>query len=517
MNKDQSLFLQYVEALIIGFIAAFIIYNTFWKYDINIVHSILESLSLFIGVAIFLITWNTINEIPDLNHILGFAILAVVIFDACHMYLFSITFNPLVESGDLTLKFWYLARLTKVIALFLMSANISITKFNRWTNLIVTIIFAVGTSLALIRYYKLIFPFYTEYGFTWQHKVAEALIIILVILSLFKMRNKINDDIIMGNRHFFMALLIMISAQVILIFPTNYHSINCLYALILKIISYYFLYKSVFVSCVKYPYKMLEDRNKKLQEAYEQLERKKQEELRKENILLQQEKLALIGQMGAGIVHETRNYLTTIKGTCQLLESMAMEDTFIKYLKKISKSIDEIDNIISKFLHMSKPKGTEFEEVSIYDLVQSIESLVISNSFMKNVDVVFEATKEERYLLCDESQINQVFLNLCKNALEAMEGVENPKLIIETGYDEITNRMYIKVTDNGKGIDPEVLPKIGEAFYTTKKTGTGLGLYICKQIIKEHGGSMEIDSKPGHGTSFTIWLPCLDDEEEEEI
>lgn len=517
MNKDQSLFLQYIGALIIGFIAAFIIYNTFWKFDIKIVHSILESLSLFIGVAIFLITWNTINEIPDLNHLLGFAILAVVIFDACHMYLFSIPFNPLVESADLTLKFWYLARLTKVIALFLMSINISITKFSRWTNLSVTIVFSIGASLALIRYYNFIFPFYTELGFTWQHKVAQVLIALLIILSLLKMRNKINDDIIMGNRHFFMALLIMISAQVILIFPTNYYSINCLYALILKIICYYFLYKSVFVNCVKYPYKMLEDKNKKLQEAYEQLERKKEEELRKENILLQQEKLALIGQMGAGIVHETRNYLTTIKGSCQLLESMAQEDLFIKYLKKISKSIDEIDNIISKFLHMSKPKGTELEEVSIYDLVQSIESLVISNSFMKNVDVVFEATKEERYLLCDESQINQVFLNLCKNALEAMEGVENPKLIIETGYDEITNRMYIKVTDNGKGIAPEDLPKIGQAFYTTKKTGTGLGLYICKQIIEEHGGSMEIDSKLGVGTSFTIWLPCLADDEAEEV
>ena len=129
--------------------------------------------------------------------------------------------------------------------------------------------------------------------------------------------------------------------------------------------------------------------------------------------------------MGAGIVHETRNYLSTIKGSCQLLETMAKEEYFVNYLKKINKSIDEIDNIISKFLYMSKPRETEFEEVSIYDLTQSIESLVISNSFMKKVDVVFEATKEERYLLCDESQINQVFLNLCKNALEAMEEVEN--------------------------------------------------------------------------------------------
>ena len=94
MNKDQSLLFNYIKTLIIGFIAALILYSTFWKAGTDIVHSILESSSLFIGVSIFLIIWNTINEIPDTNHILGFAILAVVIFDACHIYLFSILSSP---------------------------------------------------------------------------------------------------------------------------------------------------------------------------------------------------------------------------------------------------------------------------------------------------------------------------------------------------------------------------------------------------------------------------------------
>ena len=114
-----------------------------------------------------------------------------MIFDACHIYLFSILSSPIIQSQDLALKFWVLARLTEVIALYLMSLDISIIKVNRWTNLIVTTTFAVGISLALISYPKAISPFYTEYGFTWVHKAAETLIILLIIMSLLKVKRRL--------------------------------------------------------------------------------------------------------------------------------------------------------------------------------------------------------------------------------------------------------------------------------------------------------------------------------------
>lgn len=220
----------------------------------------------------------------------------------------------------------------------------------------------------------------------------------------------------------------------------------------------------------------------------------------------------MLGQMGAGIVHETRNYLTTIKGRCQIMEVITKDLNILKHVHKINKSVDAIDNIMSKFLFMAKPRETSFDEVSICDLIQSIEGLIMSASFAKKVELVFNTTKEERYLLCDEGQINQVVLNLCKNAVEAMENTENPRMEIETGYNEKENEMYIRVTDNGKGISADELKNIGNAFYTTKEKGTGLGLYLCRQIVKEHGGRIDVESEPGKGTSFTVWLPCIDEE-----
>lgn len=230
--------------------------------------------------------------------------------------------------------------------------------------------------------------------------------------------------------------------------------------------------------------------------------------------MIQQEKLALLGQMGAGIVHETRNYLTTIKGSCQLIDILTKDKKIKNYTDKINKDINEVNRIISEFLSLSKPRELQLEEVSIYDMVQSIKSIVETSSLMKGINIDFYLSKDEEYLLCDESQIKQVVLNICKNAVDAMANTEDARLIIETGYEEKTNEMFIKIEDNGQGMSKETLKRIGTPFFTTKKTGTGLGLNVCYTIVKEHRGRVEVDSELGKGTIFKIILPCIEDEEE---
>lgn len=230
--------------------------------------------------------------------------------------------------------------------------------------------------------------------------------------------------------------------------------------------------------------------------------------------MMQQEKLALLGQMGAGIVHETRNYLTTIKGSCQLIDTLTEEDKIKKYTKKMNKGIDEVNRIIGEFLSLSKPRETELEEVSMYDIVYSIKSLIITSSLIRGINIDFKLSKEERYLLCDEAQVKQVVLNICKNAVEAMAEVKNAELGIEAGYNEKANEMFIKITDNGQGMSKETLEKIGTPFYTTKSNGTGLGLNFCYKIIKEHRGRIEVESELEKGTKFTVILPCIEDDEE---
>lgn len=115
-------------------------------------------------------------------------------------------------------------------------------------------------------------------------------------------------------------------------------------------------------------------------------------------------------------------------------------------------STDEVNRIISDFLSLSKPKQAVMEEVTVCDLLKSMEVTLETSSLIKGIDIEFLYNIDERYILCDEAQIRQVVLNICKNAIEAMDEVPNPKLIIEAGIIEETNNVYIKIVDNGKGM-----------------------------------------------------------------
>lgn len=231
--------------------------------------------------------------------------------------------------------------------------------------------------------------------------------------------------------------------------------------------------------------------------------------------LINQEKLALLGQMGATIVHETRNFLTTIKGNSQLIELYVEDEKIKKYARKINNNTNEVNKIISDFLNLSKPRETELEEVAFNDIVASMKNIIEASSLMKRVELVLDLNHDERYILCDEIHIRQVILNICKNAVEAMEDILKPVLHISTELDEYAKEVFINISDNGIGMDGETIKKIGTPFFTTKKIGTGLGLSACYQIIREHGGRIDIKSNLGEGTTFTIVIPYVDEEVED--
>lgn len=151
--------------------------------------------------------------------------------------------------------------------------------------------------------------------------------------------------------------------------------------------------------------------------------------------------------------------------------------------------------------------------MSVYDLLSSVKNLLQTSSLIEGINIEFNFNHDERYLMCDQVRIRQVILNICKNAIEAMENVEQPVLKIQTDIDEFTNEIYVGITDNGAGIPKEIIPKLGTPFFTTKKNGTGLGLSSCFQIISEHKGKIEVKSELNVGTTFNIILPCISDED----
>jgi signal transduction histidine kinase len=115
---------------------------------------------------------------------------------------------------------------------------------------------------------------------------------------------------------------------------------------------------------------------------------------------------------------------------------------------------------------------------------------------------------EEKPVMIDPGQIRQVLMNMVKNAVDALTTTENPRISLIVGYDIYTQRMTVTVADNGVGMDEEGLSKLGTPFYTTKDRGTGLGMGICYQIVKEHDGIIMVESEPGKGTTITISLPA---------
>jgi PAS domain S-box-containing protein len=227
------------------------------------------------------------------------------------------------------------------------------------------------------------------------------------------------------------------------------------------------------------------------------------EKKRNEDLLEKSEQLAMIGQLAAGVAHEIRNPLTTIKGFLQLMKESA-EDDF--HLKVIQGELDRIEIITNEFLALAKPRAVKFSLTSLTSLLTSSVEFIKMECLKQGVDVRFSV--EEAEIHCDSHQIKQVVLNVMKNALEALPngGLLNVQLERENACAKIS------IQDNGAGIPPERMKHLGEPFYSTKEKGTGLGLMICQKIIKEHNGSISIQSNVNEGTTVSLLLPIAEKE-----
>lgn len=224
--------------------------------------------------------------------------------------------------------------------------------------------------------------------------------------------------------------------------------------------------------------------------------------------IIHSEKMAIIGQMAAGLVHEIKNPLASIKGLCQLMLSRSKPEKIAEYAAVMERAVDDIGEIVTGFLQFSKPTSGDFEEVCINSLVNSMEMLISTNAYKHGIKTYFNYSILDELVLINSYQIKNAILCIVDNAIDAMSGAIDPKLIISTEYDSVKNTMSISIKDNGLGMTKEQLSCIGTPFYTTKPRGTGLGISVVKYIANEHGGILKIDSQFGEGALFTIILPC---------
>lgn len=228
-------------------------------------------------------------------------------------------------------------------------------------------------------------------------------------------------------------------------------------------------------------------------------ERKKTEE-----VLHRQDKLAAVGQLAAGVAHEIRNPLTSMKGYAEFLQLDEQDPERQEFLNIILDEIERVNTIVEDFMVLAKPKAVELEEKNIVPVIKNVVSLLEFEARKKNVRIDFDCNHEIIQVECDENRLKQVFLNFIKNGIEAMP--EGGDIIVRTIIEE--NNVQISIQDTGIGISAEKLKKLGEPFFTTKKNGNGLGLMVSFKIIEGHNGRVFVESEPNKGTTFNIVLPA---------
>ena len=245
-------------------------------------------------------------------------------------------------------------------------------------------------------------------------------------------------------------------------------------------------------------------------------ERKKVEEA-----LQRAEQMKLVGEWATGLVHEIKNPLAGIKGSVEVLAgdaSLEEEDRAI-----ITQAVDEIKRIellLKSLLNFAKPPKPQLTLVDINDILdKSIAfalrhpSVVANSSSAINVFKDFDPKIPKA--MADPMQMQQVFLNLLLNAIEAMP--DGGMLATKTSYDATLGSIQITISDTGKGVEKTLINKVFQPFFTTKRKGSGLGLSITRRLIEQHGGHIDVESDPGKGTVFEIFLNVNTKRKEQEL
>lgn len=229
----------------------------------------------------------------------------------------------------------------------------------------------------------------------------------------------------------------------------------------------------------------------------------------REEELIQSKKLASLGVLTAGVAHELTNPLNNISMIAQTyadLYSKLTEEQRIEFMGKVEAETVRIQKIVKNLLDFSKPKDSNPREADINAIIQKTLTLVQNMIDVANIETNLQFAEGIPHVFADEHQMQQVFVNLITNAVQAMRSGE--KLFIGTRTGRQGDTVEITVMDTGKGIPPEFLPHIFDPFFSTKgEGGTGLGLSVSYGIIKNHRGEIRVESKVGVGTTFTIELP----------
>lgn len=240
-----------------------------------------------------------------------------------------------------------------------------------------------------------------------------------------------------------------------------------------------------------------------LDSSYRKLREQADQIIEIEDQLRRADRLSALGELSAGMAHEIRNPLGSIKGTAEILrEGVAADDPKLEFAEILIREVDRLNGVLEDFLQFAKPVPIEHSRFSLTKVVGDVLDLTRQQALRNHVEVHHDLD-EDRELTGQGEQIKQALLNLVLNALQAMPDGG----ILEVSTRNLAEEVHIRVRDNGPGIAPENRERIFNPFVTTRDSGTGLGLAITQRIVHGHDGRIVLESVTGQGASFTICLP----------
>jgi len=236
---------------------------------------------------------------------------------------------------------------------------------------------------------------------------------------------------------------------------------------------------------------------------------------RSEEFLARADRLSALGTLAAGVAHEIRNTLVSVRTFIQLLPERQNDEEFrTTFRDLVLAELDRICALISDLLALSRPKPALLQPADLNELVRQIVQLLDAEARQHEVVLAYRPSAVPRVVL-DEAQVKQVLVNVILNGIQAC----GPQGTVEvtTGAEESDGQRWCVVTvaDTGGGVAPELAERIFDPFYTTKAGGSGLGLFVARRIVSEHGGHVRVAPRAGGGTACTISLPCLPGERPE--
>ena len=236
------------------------------------------------------------------------------------------------------------------------------------------------------------------------------------------------------------------------------------------------------------------------------------------------DRLASLGTLAAGMAHEIKNPLVTIKTFTQLLPERYEDADFREtFSSLIGQEVKRIDSIVNQLLRFSRPAKPNLAPTRLHEVLENSLNLVFEQARQKGISLVRSFTALQDYVHADADQLNQAFINFFLNAIESMSGGGHLSVateIVQTDYfspnlwreRDGEGRIRVTIRDTGEGIQPDLIARIFDPFFTTKSHGTGLGLSVAHGIIQEHGGVIDVESEIARGTTFTIVFPLMNKE-----